>query len=123
MIFALAIGGLAISGYILRSKITNEKLVCFIGDDCNKVVKSKYGYLFRGLPNEFFGAIYYLAVIGAVILGLEKTLLFQVPAGLAFLASLYLAGIQVRILKEWCEFCLTTALINAVIFLMVVFRI
>lgn len=111
----LALLGLAISLYLLLKKLKNEKVVCFLGHDCDNVVKSKYGKTF-GIFNEVPGLLFYLAVFGGVLLNFIS--LLRIAAVLAVLASLYLVGIQAFSLKMWCEYCIASALINGLILLL-----
>jgi len=123
----LALIGLADASYLLYTKLKGEKLVCFLGYDCNKVSKSTYGYFF-GIPNEVFGIGFYVFVLvlfvfsllGTVaILGipLASLLLFAViPASLA---SLYLLFVQAVVLKKWCEWCILSAFVNFFILFLV----
>lgn len=115
-ILPLAAIGLVNSLYILSKKLTKQKLTCFIQEDCDKVVKSKYGYLL-GIPNEVIGIGYYLFFSGMFWLGMS--LLAQIAAALALIASIVLVGIQAFILKQWCEYCLLASLINLLIFILV----
>lgn len=124
----LALIGLCISLYILLHKLQHKKLVCIIGEDCNEVVKSKYGYML-GIPNEAMGVLYYLFMLGAMILllsgfdqvfGISLLFLVRIGAGFALLVSVYLALIQLLKLKKWCEYCLATALTNLIIFFLVI---
>lgn len=122
-IFILALIGLADASYLLYKKLRKEKLVCFFGDDCDKVSKSKYGYMF-GIPTEVFGIGFYLFVLALFVLSqLGSTMILGVPlfslllfaAIPASLASLYLLSIQAFILKGWCEWCSLSALVNFLI--------
>ena len=118
--------GLADSLYLLLKKLKNEKIVCFLGKDCDTVVKSAYGRLL-GFPNEALGILFYLGVLGAVMLmaqGVEVLFGFSIlvflrsAAVLAFLASLYLLYVQAFKLKMWCEHCIVSAAINTLILLL-----
>lgn len=122
-IFVLALVGLADASYLLYKKLKQEKLVCFLGEDCDRVSKSMYGY-FLGIPNELFGIGFYLSVLGlfglsflgtAEIFGFPLRSLLLFAAIPAVLASLYLLLIQATILKEWCEWCILSALVNFMI--------
>lgn len=119
----LALVGLADAGYLLYKKVRHEKLVCFIGDDCDRVTKSKYGYT-AGIPNEVLGIGFYLFCLSLFalsflgitsFLGFSLNVLLFLGAIPASLASLYLLGIQAFVLKEWCEYCLLSALVNFLI--------
>ena len=126
----LAASGLFISLYILSKKLRREELVCFIGKDCDRVVKSKYGYM-MGIPNELIGSLFYIWILLVVISSVagitdifEGRLLFLVNLSviLAFLSAIGLTAIQAFILKKWCEMCLATAGINVLIFFLVTFQ-
>jgi len=125
----LALIGLADASYLLYKKLKKEKLVCFFWDDCDKVTKSKYGY-FLGVPNEVSGIGFYLFVLvlfvlsllgSTISLGLPLITLLLFAAIPASLASLYLLFVQAFILKEWCEWCILSAVVNFLILLLVLF--
>ncbi len=122
-----ALVGLAVSGYIFSKKQKHEKLVCFIGDDCNKVVNSKYNSLFFGIPNEAIGLGYYASVLVGVILlflGVERIgsipllPVFLLGTAMSALFAFYLLYVQYAVLKEWCEYCLTSAIASIAIFVL-----
>ncbi|MCH7828752.1 vitamin K epoxide reductase family protein [Patescibacteria group bacterium] len=123
----LALIGLADASYLLYKKLRKEKLVCFFGDDCDKVSKSEYGYMF-GIPSEVFGVGFYLFVLALFVLsqlgntmglGLPLLSLLLFAAISASLASLYLLFVQAFILKKWCEWCILSALVNFFILFLV----
>ena len=123
----LALIGLADASYLVYKKLKKEKLVCFFGQDCDKVSKSKYGYFF-GIPNEVFGIGFYLFTLGlfvfsllgvTTILGISLLSLLLFAVVLASLASLYLLFIQAFILKQWCEWCVLSAFVNFLILFLV----
>ena len=58
-ILGLALIGLILSSYIFWKKKKSEKLVCFIGQDCDTVIHSRYSKLLFGIPNEILGMVYY----------------------------------------------------------------
>lgn len=121
--------GLLDSAYLLYKKLRHEKLACLIGEDCDKVVKSKYGYV-AGVPNEAFGLAYYLfalgtfgyaAIGGPFLAGVSIVFLLKIATVLASFASVYLLVIQAFVLKEWCEYCLLSAFVNFDILLILFF--
>ena len=119
LIVSLALLGLGISSYLLKTKLRHERLVCFLGDeDCDAVVKSKYGYLFK-IPNELLGVLYYFCMIAGILLAVPFALL-QFAAVLALTSSLILVFVQAFVLKKWCEWCLATAVINLLLFFFVI---
>lgn len=127
-IVILAVVGFVISYYIYKNKRDNKKLTCIIGQDCNKVVSSKYAKTL-GVPNEVLGLVYYtLLIVLLPILTLFAFLqlpiifiLLKIAVTLAAITSLILIFIQAFVIKEWCEWCLGTAVINILIFILVVF--
>lgn len=68
---------------------------------------------------------YYVLLAGAALIFLQGSFfdgmmkLFTVFSGLAFLASLYLTAIQAFVLRKFCEWCLVTAAINTIVFLLI----
>ena len=126
-IFILSLIGLANASYLLCKKLKKEKLVCFFGEDCNKVSKSKYGYFF-GIPNEVFGIGFYLFALSLFVFSLlgvitifEISLLSLLLLGVipASIASAYLLWIQAAVLKTWCEWCILSASVNFLILFVV----
>lgn len=126
LLIILAIVGLLDSWYIFYKKQKNEKLVCFIGQDCNEVVNSKYSHIY-GVPNEILGIIFYLAVLGLVGLvalnitefhGVSLMAVVHLMAFFALLLSIFLTAIQAFVLKTWCEYCLIASFANLGIFVL-----
>lgn len=125
----LATIGLLDSWYIFYKKQKNEKLVCFVGQDCNEVVNSKYSHIY-GVPNEVLGIIFYLSVlglVGLVALGITEfheislMAVIHLTAFFALLLSIFLTAIQAFVLKAWCEYCLVAMFANFGIFVLAFF--
>ena len=119
-VLVLALVGLANASYLLYKKVRNEKVTCLIGENCDAVTKSKYGYLF-GIPNEVVGIGFYALVLVLFylsFLGIASVLDFPVGALLLLLAipasltPLYLLGIQAFILKKWRDYCIFLVFVN-----------
>lgn len=123
IVFA-AFGGFLLSAYIHHKKTRNEKMLCPIGSDCDKVIHSEYSYFF-GIPVELLGLVYYGLIgltYGLFILLPELALpifIFSVLVltTIALLFSLYLTFIQAFVLKEWCTWCLISAGFCLIIFI------
>lgn len=122
--------GFAISLYIFYKRERNEHLMCFLGDDCNEVMKSRYSKVL-GIPNEVLGMMYYffamilflLLAFGVQTLGpFPIFLLFLISAMGAALFSVFLIFIQFFVLKQRCEYCLTTASASILILLFLFLR-
>jgi uncharacterized membrane protein len=123
-ITVLALGGLSLSIYIYRKKRRKETMVCPMGSDCDAVIHSQYAK-FLSVPVETLGLIYY-GFITLVYVGLTLSLFVGTPivaiaalviTAFAFLFSLYLIFIQAFVLRQWCTWCLISASICTVMFL------
>lgn len=115
----------AINAYFLnwqyrRYMETGTKMFCFLGEDCSKVVGSKYG-THLGLKNEIFGIAYYLTVVAFSLATYYVKFPSYVPIlilvmGLAAtLFSAYLLYLQAYVLKTFCSWCLIAIFINFLI--------
>ncbi|MEK7519504.1 MAG: vitamin K epoxide reductase family protein [Patescibacteria group bacterium] len=120
----LALGGLIISITVYYVKKNKKQLVCPTGSDCNAVITSRYSK-FLGLPLEYLGMAYFLVVlityiIRAISPGLLPTafqiILLMITVS-AFLFSFYLLFIQAFLLRQWCIWCVLTAMFSITIFL------
>ncbi len=123
-LIGLGIVGLLLSGFIHHKKRKKEKLVCVIGEDCDKVINSRFSEM-MGVPNEVLGMLFYAAIIGITMFltaGMTSVSSFSlitvrfIMSGVAALFSLFLTYIQLVLLKEWCEYCLVNAAVTIAIF-------
>ena len=119
----LSVIGFAVSYYIYHTKKYNRKMYCVIGENCDEVVKSKYGKTF-GIENTIPGMLYFaLVLIYAIALFSNGNIFkgsliyyFLVGAGIAsVLFSVYLAGVQAFVLKKWCEYCIVSSISSLLI--------
>jgi len=123
-VFLLAVAGLGVSYYIYFSKKKNKVMICHFGGDCSNVVNSKYNNIF-GIPNEFSGMAYYSVVAVLVVLfmagvvGIGSITIYSILITLGavgVLFSTYFTYIQGVVLKDWCQYCLASAAISLLIF-------
>lgn len=119
-----AAAGFGISLYITRKKNAPSPLVCPMGLDCSTVIHSDFGHFF-GVPVELIGVAYYsltLLVYGSFILlpslttSVLPVILFPLTLT-AFLFSAYLTFIQAVTLRHYCTWCLGSATLSTIIFL------
>jgi uncharacterized membrane protein len=94
---------------------------CHVTRGCTQVITSSYSEL-MGIPISVFGLIFYIAVFSLAIFeisGAGKTLhwIFW-PATAALAISALLVGIQAFVLKNYCEYCLLSAILVLSIFLL-----
>lgn len=128
IIIGAGLMGLGISLYIHYKKSTRQKLVCLIGETCTEVVGSRYGNMF-GISNEIFGIVYYGFVVMVVafrplfpLLQLQTIVLaLSLATGLAAGFSIVLIGIQMFILKKWCDWCVISSALSIFIFILTVY--
>lgn len=123
-ILILSVIGIAITSYISIAHLLKKKVVCPINsENCNIVLGSKYSRTL-GVKNEIIGLLYYIAIIIAlfVIKSTSIILATKIASTLAMLYSLVLLGIQIRTIKNYCSWCILTAIINVLIFVLI-FRI
>ncbi|MEK6840660.1 MAG: vitamin K epoxide reductase family protein [Nanoarchaeota archaeon] len=119
----LALIGFFLAYHIWHKKKNKEKLHCFLGKDCSKVIESKHSKHF-GIENTVIGILYYIFVVitslAAILFPVVLTFSifstgFIIIAGIAALFSFYLAGVQLFVLKELCEYCIASTLIAIII--------
>lgn len=118
--------GLLVSIHIYREKKRDTPMVCPLNFHCDTVVYSKYSKFF-GIPVEVLGICYYLLVFFSYlfflfwpsIVGQAFTLFILFATVSAFLFSIYLTFVQIFKIRELCSWCLTSASICTVIFILV----
>jgi len=122
----LAVTGLYVSFRIYKEKHSGKPMVCPIDGpegSCETVLTSKYSQV-AGIGLEYFGMIFYgLVALGflSLIFGIVKAtvqmenfLFLIISFGLLF--SIYLTVLQRFIIKNWCTYCLSSALATVAIF-------
>lgn len=118
----LGLTGFLIATYIYGKKKAKKKLVCPRYSNCDTVIHSDYSKI-AGIPVELLGMIYY-AFIGSIYSFVFILRLWSIPLGIIILGisgcavvfSLYLVSIQAFVLKHWCLWCLFSACISTIIF-------
>jgi uncharacterized membrane protein len=123
LLISYAFGGFLIAYYIHNKKKTGAPLVCPLRAKCHVVIHSEYSK-FLNIPIEWMGMGYYL------MLALAYLLLFLFPSlghptvffalvfmtTCAFTFSLYLTCVQIFAIKQFCSWCLLSALLCFMIF-------
>lgn len=104
---------------------TKQKMYCLIGEDCIKVVSSRYGTTL-GIKNEIIGMWYYAVLLFLMLVSFVSPTFTQYSRILSFMSSLvaalfsfYLLYVQTRILKTYCSWCLIAIGLNTLIFVLV----
>ncbi len=123
----LAVGGILDAGYLVWKHYSHkaEPLVCPLDHDCSKVTESKWSKIFF-VRNEVLGLLFYVAMLvaGLVVFFMPIFSLFSFPlsllirlsAGTGLLFSLFLIWVQIYKIKDYCFYCVLSALINVLLF-------
>ena len=121
--------GFLVSAYILYSKKFNKSLYCPIGENCDDVVRSRYGKTF-GIDNTIPGMAYYILIF-IYAFGLlsnrnifKEVIVYYSIVGISFgsvLFSLYLSYIQKFVLRKWCYYCIISSIASLLIFIVMIY--
>ncbi len=119
-----AAGGFGVALYIFYTKRFHRQLVCPVGSDCNVVITSRYSK-FLHIPLEYCGMFYYgiLLVSYSTLIVARHLMPEFIVSGLvilttaAFFFSLYLLFVQAFLLRQWCIWCLLSAILSIGIFI------
>src|ERR1035437_955624 len=114
LIAVLALAGVAISALSLRDHYSTETEPCSINEkwDCGIVNHSPFSEV-EGIPVAAIGIAGYLALAGLALLRKRALGFFGSLIGLGF--ALYLAHIERDILLMWCQYCVISLGIIALI--------
>ncbi|HEU4885319.1 MAG TPA: vitamin K epoxide reductase family protein [Longimicrobium sp.] len=121
----LALAGLTISIYLTMYKVGLLGMIqCTIGS-CEKVQTSRWSY-FLGLPVSAWGLGAYITILVIAVLGVQPRFarerwvalaLFGLAAvGVAF--SAYLTYLEAFVIHAWCQWCVLSAILITLIFLL-----
>ncbi|MFW6098107.1 MAG: vitamin K epoxide reductase family protein [Chloroflexota bacterium] len=117
----LAVAGLAVAGYLAYVETQAVAAVCGPVGDCNAVQTSEYAYLF-GIPIGVLGVIGYVVILAAWGWShwqrdprAPLALLGVTIVGVLF--SIYLTYLEPFVIGAVCAWCLTSAVIMALLLL------
>lgn len=123
----LATLGLLIALYLSWTKLANVEVVCIQGvSNCDAVQGSIYAYFppgEGGVPVAVFGLAGYLAILLALafenrvpILARSGRMLVFAMTLVGFLFSGYLTAVEAFVLREWCQWCVLSAILMTLLF-------
>lgn len=119
----LSVLGIVNASYLFWKHRQKKPLVCPLDHDCSVVTESKWSNIF-GIRNEIIGGLFFLLLLVGVFVALLVPMLeamifliFLISAGGALLFSLFLVFIQKYVIKDYCFYCLLSALITLLLFL------
>ena len=118
----LALVGLADALYLTIEHLTGQSVRCTIISGCSAVLSSQYAMV-AGIPLAAIGAAAYFTVFSLAILALfgyriAGKLLLPV-VGAMFLVTLWLIYLQAFVIREFCQYCLLSALITTTLLVVV----
>lgn len=113
--------GIANSVFLYYKHKKKQPFVCPMNSDCNAVINSKWNNLF-GIKNEILGILYYISIlIGSILLYFNnETIVYYlilISSSIALLFSGFLMYIQKYKIKEYCFYCIISAIISFLIFI------
>ncbi len=119
--------GLFASTYLLYTYVSGAPIACGAIAGCEAVRASKWAYTF-GIPRPLLGVIFYLAVLGLLIVRAASSwnpkwlFRFTVLAAIAgFVESAFLFGVQWLDIKAFCFWCLSSAIAATFIMIFALF--
>lgn len=124
VLIILSLGGLYVANKIRLEKKSGRKMVCPLNGNCEEVLNSDFAKVV-GVPLEITGLVYYFLIIVANVLflslpSLQNSILTIIVFAITlfgFVFSLYLTLVQAFYLKNWCTWCLYSALFSILIFI------
>jgi uncharacterized membrane protein len=120
----LALLGIADALYLTIEHVTGQSVRCTIISGCSAVLSSPYAVV-AGIPLAAVGGAAYFTVFSLAILAIfgyrtaGKLLLPFV--GAMFLVTLWLIYLQAFVIREFCQYCLLSALITTTLLVVAVF--
>jgi uncharacterized membrane protein len=120
----LSVIGLGVAIYLTFIETTNAKAVCGPVGDCNAVQASPFAKLFGVLPVGLLGAAGYIGILIAWFLGRTGRGGRLVPVAIFGMAlfgvlfSIYLTYIELYVIHAVCIWCLSSAVIMALVLIL-----
>lgn len=116
LLFTLSALGISETVYLIKKRLLSQKPICPIGEDCTKVLSSKYSTIFL-IPNDVLGLVFYIIcslITAFLVIGIEpivfwKQLISWLLLG-GSLMSVYFTYLQFRVIRALCFWCLMSAL-------------
>ena len=118
----LSLLGLTDALYLTIEHVTGQSVRCTILAGCSAVLSSPYAVV-AGIPLAAIGAAAYFAVFSLAILTLfgysSAGKVMRVLVVVMFLVSLWLIYLQAFVIREFCQYCLLSALITTTLLVVV----
>jgi uncharacterized membrane protein/thiol-disulfide isomerase/thioredoxin len=122
----LCLAGIGVASYLSYVEITQARAICGPVGDCNTVQQSEYARLFGILPIGILGITGYMLILVTWIIGRSAnrrkaaySCLFLVGmSALGVIFSIYLTFLEPFVIGATCAWCLTSAIIMTIMFLL-----
>ena len=118
----LAILGLVDTLYLVYQHYKKKPLICPVDHDCSVVTESKWNKIFF-VRNDILGLLFYIGLLVAILITIFSPnlipnlyLLITIATGLGLLGSIFLVYIQLYVIKDYCFYCMVSAIINLLLF-------
>jgi len=123
----LAAVGFINAAYLSVLHFVDAQVVCSLLLYCDKVLRSAYADM-RGIPVALIGVFYYLTLFvlafGEVRApSKRRASALALISGTGFLVSIFFVYLQWQVIREWCTYCLLSAVATTFIFLLSVYAI
>ncbi|HEX3054482.1 MAG TPA: vitamin K epoxide reductase family protein [Aggregatilineaceae bacterium] len=121
----LAIVGIFVAGYLSWAEVTGNNTACLNTGavNCEAVQTSAYSKTL-GIPVAVLGLLGYIAILGTVLMEDQLPILAQygktlvVVFGLfGVMFSVYLSLIEGTVLDKWCQWCVISAILISILFI------
>ena len=123
-----AVLGVIDSTYLLIYKLSGNNRMCLGNGGCHNVNFSPYSEIY-GIPVSLLGILAYLAIIGLLLLEPRLKLIQEygplLVCGLSltgFAFSLYLTYLELDVIHAVCPFCVASAVLISIIFIVAIVR-
>jgi|SRR3989344_4488963 len=115
LIFTLSALGISETVYLIKKRMLSQGPICIVGEDCTKVLTSKWSKIFI-VPNDVLGLLFYIvcsSITAFLVIGIEPVWFFDITIKmliiLGSLLSVFLTYLQFKVIKAWCFWCLMSA--------------
>ena len=120
---ALSAGGIINSGYLFYQHHKKKSLICPLNHDCSVVTESKWNKTLF-VRNEILGLLFFVFLFISMLYlilnqNLSSTLkiIILIATALGLFFSIFLVLLQKYFIKDYCFYCLISAIITLLIFL------
>lgn len=116
LLFTLAAIGISETAYLIRKRRATEHPICFIGEDCTKVLTSRFSHIFFFIHNDTAGFLFYIFIsfiTAFLVIGVPPAAFWIIAAKIAIFAgvglSCFFIFLQWKIIRAWCFWCLMSS--------------